>query len=438
MLDYRGIGASDGSRSPRHLEDDAWAMWGEALRRTEGDPGLVAVRAISIGTLAAASLADRGAEPAAWILLAPVRAETVVRHFAAWQFPGVLGQLASRFFRRPTRVDLVASVARMRAHLWVESPDDDELLSEAEQSELHRAVDAAGGAWGRAVDENLRKLARDPTVIFVRFFASHVVASNAAHDLLPPEETALYASAFPDWPDREAHALAVLAELPPGLAERFERGTDARRRLVDLASDLRRAGSRRLATVALSVEDVGIARKILRLDVDTQHRWLDDLDLDGTLRVLDCRDPAGRLPEPLLVEWVRKLSSTRKEGDAAACELSPRRILDLARSSESAAASGVDPMHTVVGLRQWTSEPLPCCALWRALLVDRGLSRPDARRQATRILLKAAGIPDRIVDMPDGGARLEARDGSTWSPVDLDGPPGEETDRPGAGAALPR
>lgn len=438
MVDYRGVGASDGGRSPRHLEDDAWAMWSEALRRTGGDPGLVAVRAISIGTLAAASLADRGARPAAWILLAPVRAETVVRHFAAWQFPGVLGQLASRFFRPPTNVDLVASVANMRPHLWVESPDGDELLPDSEQADLHRAVDAAGGAWGRAVDEKMRKLDQDKNVIHIRFFASHVFTSNAAHDLFPPEETALYASAFPHWPDREAHALAVLAELPPGLTERFDRGTDARKRLDELASDLRRAGSVRLAAAALGVEDVEIARQILRMDVDSQDRWLHHLDLDGTLRVLDCRDPAGELPEPLLLDWVRNFSSIRKDRDAVSCELSLRRILELARSSEAAAASGVDPMRTVVGLRQWTSELLPCGALWRVLLVDRGLSRADARRQATRILLKAAAIPDRIVDLTDGGARLEVRDGSTWARVDLDEPSGKATDRPGADAALPR
>ena len=43
-LDYRGVGASSGDRDSGRLTDDGAAMWAEALRRTEGDPGALVVR----------------------------------------------------------------------------------------------------------------------------------------------------------------------------------------------------------------------------------------------------------------------------------------------------------------------------------------------------------------------------------------------------------
>src|SRR6185369_9584719 len=55
ILDYRGVGESDGERSVDHLRPDALAMWGEALRRAgaaDGAARCVVVRATSIGSVA--------------------------------------------------------------------------------------------------------------------------------------------------------------------------------------------------------------------------------------------------------------------------------------------------------------------------------------------------------------------------------------------------
>lgn len=91
VLDYRGLGRSDGRRDAGRLRADGRAMWREAVRRAGGAPGRVVVRAASLGSLVAADLLARGGDgidessdgrPAGAVLVAPVRASTVGRH--AW------------------------------------------------------------------------------------------------------------------------------------------------------------------------------------------------------------------------------------------------------------------------------------------------------------------------------------------------------------------
>src|SRR5206468_7457062 len=122
-----------------------------------------------------------------------------------------------------------------------------------------------------------------------------------------------------------------------------------------------------------------------------------------------------------------------------ACVLEPAHVLALVRSSETEAAEGWDRMHILPNLKGWTGTPYPCCDLWRTLLDQRGLSRRDARRQAARILLKSAGIPDRIVQEADGSTRLQIRTKDAWQAVDLDWPvPTETSEVAGASARTPR
>ncbi len=447
MIDYRGVGASDGYPSPTHLEEDAWAMWGEALRRAGGDPSLVVVRTISIGALAAASLVERGVRPAGWILIAPVRAETVVANFAQWRFPGLLSRLASRFFRPPSAVDLVGAVARMGPHLWVDSSDGDELLLVDEQSELRAAVIRAGGSWGPVKQKpthaspRIRMRPEPPRgsggSISFSFFARHEVTTWDAHRLLPEEQT-LLESLFPHWPDGEAILLTVLSELPPELADTFEAASGARDRLRKLGTVCRSLPPLELAVVAANLEDESIAESILQQDLGKESRWLRDLDLEDMSRVLDLSDPSGRLLEPSLLDWTTTFQRLRSPDPVVACTLDPDRVLLIVRASEKEAAEGWDQMHIVPNLTGWTGGPYPCCELWRTLFEERGLSRRDARRQATRILLKAAGIPDRVVT-ESGRTRLQLRDRGQWIPVDLDWPaPAETTEAPGAAAVSSR
>ena len=448
MVDYRGVGASDGSRSPTHLEDDARAMWDEALRRAGGIPGLVVVRATSIGTLAAASLAERGARPAAWILIAPVRGESVVRHFAQWQFPGLLSRAASTFFRPPSSVDLVGAVAKMGPRLWVDSPAGDELLPAEEQSELRSAVIRAGGSWGREKEEPLPSMPRirlrpkpeskTSQVIPITFLAAHAMATFEGHRLRR-EERALLGSVFPQWPDREAILLEVLSKIPAESLGPFAGKPGARDRLLRLATKFRGVPAVELAMVATSLEDVSVAEAILRQDVRSATPWLQGLDIEDVTRVLELSDPAGRLSESSLLNWMRTFQSLRSTQPDVSCSLDPDHVERLVRSSELEAAEGWDRVHLVPNLSGWSGFPYPCCDLWRTLLEERTLSRRDARRQAARILFKAAGIPDRIVREAVGSTTLEIRTDGAWRRVDLDWPdPTETSDVAGASAPTSR
>src|SRR5262249_30904347 len=122
-----------------------------------------------------------------------------------------------------------------------------------------------------------------------------------------------------------------------------------------------------------------------------------------------------------LPEWVRTFLVVRRQDVETACYASPELIVRLARSSEAEFASGQDRFHWVSCPKQDTGWRYPCNALWRTQVVELGRSPADARRQVTRILLKTAGIPDRVVAAANG-FRLEVRDHGAWVPVDLDWP----------------
>lgn len=420
IVDYRGVGRSDGDRSPRNLAADADAMWAEAERRAGGDPGRVVVRAVSIGALAAAILARRDVHPAAWIFIAPVRAESVVRHFAAWQYPGLLGRLAAACFRPVADVDLVATVRALREPLWVVSPADDELLPPDEQARLREAVEAAGGTW---------------TVSS----SSHPYTTLGAHGIWSSEEAEMLATLLPGWPDRAARAGAILAELPPEVAARFPPDSPERSRLAEISVRVGPASRPALAAAALAFEDVGAAARLLRRSSAKKQDWLHGLEFEELELVLDLRDPAGDLPIDLVRDWVREFLLARSQGEAGAAHLAIDSILDLARRSEIEAAAGRDAYHEVPMLSGSASMEYPCSELWRSLGMGTDALRSDVRRRAARVLLKAAAIPDRVVAAGDGSYRLEIRQGSGWRALSLDWPePGASADPPGAGEAHPR
>ncbi len=127
VVDWQGVGASSGSRTPRHLPGDARVVWEEALRRAGGDPGRVVLRGMSLGTLGVACLLEAGVAPAGIVLVAPVRAETVVRNWARHYYPPYWSRLA-RFVRPAVPVDLVAVLGAVRRPLLVYAPRDDYLL----------------------------------------------------------------------------------------------------------------------------------------------------------------------------------------------------------------------------------------------------------------------------------------------------------------------
>jgi hypothetical protein len=140
VLDYRGVGASDGTRDARHLSDDAWTAWNEAVRRAGGNPSRVYISGVSIGTLAVASLLQRGVEPGMVALAAPVRAETVARNWMAAHYGSIAAALVAPLLRKPVDIDLVAALERARCSLYVVTAAHDELLPMAERQLVAAAV----------------------------------------------------------------------------------------------------------------------------------------------------------------------------------------------------------------------------------------------------------------------------------------------------------
>ncbi len=145
VFDYSGVGASDGERDPRNVPADALVAWREALRRVDGDPTRITLRGMSLGTLAVASLLERGIEPAAVVLIAPVRAESAAINWLRDRHGALLAWLARPFLQRPMDVDLVAALERSRAPLTLALGSRDALLTPGERRRL-AALGASRGA----------------------------------------------------------------------------------------------------------------------------------------------------------------------------------------------------------------------------------------------------------------------------------------------------
>ncbi len=143
-LDYRGVGASGGDRDSSRLTDDGATMWVEALRRTEGDPGAIVVRAVSLGAIPAAALVEGGERPGALVLFAPVRARTIAQNAARDRYGSLLGALIGAFLSRPAEVSLVQVLRETTVPTLLLAAEDDAYLPDDERDEVLAAAQAGG------------------------------------------------------------------------------------------------------------------------------------------------------------------------------------------------------------------------------------------------------------------------------------------------------
>ncbi len=197
MVDYRGIGASEGWRSPRNVREDAQAMFAEALRRTRGRSHRVVIRGSSFGTLAAASLLKHGARPRAVTLIAPVRAETVAKNWFYHYYHPFLAKAVTAFLRLPMRVDIVRALRRWRGPLLVSAPEDDYVLPPREQPLIRDTVRRRGARW----------------VSTPYTHAGHVLANHWLSD----DESSFLDACFPGLPD-----IASRSPEHPAIARRWK------------------------------------------------------------------------------------------------------------------------------------------------------------------------------------------------------------------------
>jgi len=376
MLDYRGVGASSGSRSPKNLPEDATAAWDEALRRVDGDAARIVLRGMSLGTLAVAILLEKGAQPGGVVLVAPVRAETVVKNWARHYYPAYLARLTTGFVRPSVGIDVVQVFSRCKQPLIVYAPRDDYLLPGFERLLLEESVEIAGGRWIRS-----------------RF--GHPANVLNAQSLFPSERR-FYPQRFKGVPQSAARIAQALEALPAGERETFLPGGHDRGRLEDLCNWYR-------------LDPPVLACALSR----TRGSHEDEAPLLRWLRHLPFARYAG-LPFEALLALV--------ELDDAAAPIvgwELEQLADyLAEEEESRGTrllpEDIAPLADALALHRSVLS-LPCVVRdasgW--VRAEPGPSEAALRRRALRMVLKAVGMPDRStprgVEFWAGGAEGDWR-----------------------------
>ncbi|MBI3845326.1 MAG: alpha/beta hydrolase [Planctomycetes bacterium] len=400
-VDYRGVGASDGARSPRHLRDDARAAWSEAVRRAGGDPHRVIIRAMSIGTLAAATLLDGGAEPAAVVLIAPVRGETVATNYAYEMYADVFAFLVTPFLRATVDVDIVSVLAHSKVPLLVESPAKDFLLLPDEMALVESSVRAARGRFVRG--DGL----------------DHVALVLEAHRVLD-DEASVYATTLGGrpWPPIQPRVAEVLSHLSDADAARFAPGTATRARLESVVASHRLEPPALAAALALAT-DAGDDERRQGLVDWTRSLPADrlrELPLDVLAALVDLADSSGALD---VMELDVLSGFARGAAIASSAPGLPERLAALAVEKRFDRCALVRPRNARGIFRYAIEEidldgPLDPAATVPPRL---RLARSDALREAVRMLLKGAAIPDRVV----ASNRIEVWDAGAWRPLEMPG-----------------
>lgn len=401
-LDYRGIGESDGERSVTHLAEDARAMWDEAVRRAGGIEEHVVIRGASLGVLAACSLLDGGAKPAAVSWIAPVRADTVVERFAETDLGRAAALLSRALYRPVIDVDVLATIRRRDAPLFVASPEDDFLLPAEDRVPLVAALgeaqadfDGTGPGHERLVYEAL--------------------------DALRDTERAWLRRQFPNWPDADERLLRTLQDLDDESRALVseQHGLD---RLRELVSHFDGIDGRMLVALATSEPDAEHARSIVEMSRD----WPQVLDPDWSasdlaLR-LDRADPAGDIPSECLESWRSALVGWSVEARTQCVAGWFEALMELVRSSEEEFVRGKNAFHPLPTFANDRSGQFLCNELWSTLL-SRGFEPTAARRLVARCVLEAGWVLERVRTSPDGRTvALEARVDGAWRRVHLDWP----------------
>jgi hypothetical protein len=397
ILDYEGIGKSDGERSADNIRRDAHAAWAEALRRADGDPGRVVVRGTSIGTLAIACLLQDGERPAAVTMIAPVRAETVAPNYVRSGYGAILAGLADWLVRDAVDVDLLEELRGARMPVLLVVPWEDFLLGHEEVALVEAAAQEAGG------DLIVRR-------------NEHVPLALAGRDLLSAE-VAFYERRLPAlFPDRERAALErweawCRASGGDGWggypASTFDEGQPARQRLQQvLAESVLPTPDLALAVVLAQVTDGELGNVSDWLDWMPAEAWA--LEPQALVALVSLDDPAGRLDSKNLSYSIRTTNGAPRE--------------TIAKLTESFATLRSDPAARFSGMSFSSDGTVridkPAGVLASALsserdrLIHAGMPEVDADRQVLRLYFKSWGVPERLA----ADRELEVWDEGRWQP----------------------
>ncbi|QDV09373.1 Alpha/beta hydrolase family protein [Planctomycetes bacterium Poly30] len=202
VMDYRGIGASEGERTPSRLGEDAAAIYAHARGLVGGDEARLLLRGCSLGAVAAASLLEGGARPGAVVAWAPVEARDVARRFAAKGDWGHAAWLMAPFLREFESACTTDQLLEARCPVFVGASPDDSLLAGAELARFRAASEA-----GRVVLHVPAHLTEGDKPAGL---SGHGAIASASY-WISPAETAFLHDAFPDEPAAARRAYRLLA-----------------------------------------------------------------------------------------------------------------------------------------------------------------------------------------------------------------------------------
>jgi uncharacterized protein len=395
MVDYRGVGASDGERHVDHLEQDARVIWQEALRRVDGEERRLVLRCTSIGTVAAAQLLERGARPAAVVLIAPILPDTVVERYARVEHGWYGPWLARALFRPVADVDVLAALERARLPLLVSSSDEDRFMSSSERARMRACVEALPqGRWVDAV-------------------GGHYFAALQGRTLAPTE-VELWRNTVGTRVDSLQRQVTWRVRMGEDAWRRIEQAPGGRERFEALAAQKADGDPRFFAAAVVAIADVDLARRLLwTLDGSyVLRRWYTRLDLAGCIDAFSVGGDEIDLPLATWVETLEQVLSARR------CSSSlPVFEIELA----TVKASLNDPIREDSGYIEYgytaggeTGEIR--IDLSRTLDELRKVTdEQTARSVLVRLWLRLFDRPERVRQAPDGARVYEIWDAGGWA-----------------------
>lgn len=409
MLDYRGVGVSDGGRHVDHLRGDALALWNEALRRADGDAGRVALRATSLGTIATAELLSVGVRPAGIVLIAPVFPDTVVEHYARVEHGWYGPPLAKLLFRAVSDVDVIAQLSAAGVPVLARASDGDHFIGDDERAALRACVE---------------QLPRSRWAVET---GGHYFSALQGRGV-PAAELEFWRTTIGTRVDETTRFFHWRLQLDEAGWNRLSASPEALARFRELATYKLYGDPARFAAAALEFPTTELARRFLTAFAITAlpMQWPQHASVDEWCRMLSSADPAGDLSDEWWIETLEHLASTRRGRSIVAFQPDvgviaahvdawhPHGKLDFEFTYEAGGESGSFLFD--VGAR--------------ADALSERLAPVDVRRHMLREYLRALDVPARLANAADGTPLVECWVMGEWKVVPIAGA-GTTADRAG-------
>lgn len=397
VIDYRGVGLSEGGRNGDLLSADGHRIVRHALSKVGGDKRKLVLRGTSLGTIVIAQLIDEGIRPAGAVMLLPVRSASAARRYAQ-EFYTPVEVLAADLLMRPiSESDPLDLMSRAPLPLLVFSPAGDPLIHLEDRRQL---LDYQSRGSIAVFEPN----GQNPWIelwLGEQGMTAHETGCMQAHGPIDLAEL--------DWleklnmlhPARERRLEEWRSQWPREVRAALDQDPAAQAGLAELAGFIVRVPPEWAAAAAIQGWEPRLAAQLFRHARDIGGHWR-GAPWSELLASFDLSDPQGDLPLRLVERNLFTVPCPPED---------PARLVRL-QACVDAVFGTHKPDREERILRAHAAEDLQ----WvHSLGVDEG----SARRLYTRILLKAARmLPDRVVPCGERGYRLEVLLEGQWVPFE--------------------